>query len=216
MSDDARPPGRRRFIQGCAGLAGSAGVLGLLLASYSEQSKALPAWALRPPGALPEEDFSAACVRCGLCVRGCPFDILHLAELGENITTGTPYFVAREGPCEMCEDIPCVVACPTGALTRDLKDIADARMGMAVLTGRDTCYAVAYGTGCRACYLACPVKGKAITMERRQSGGRGYFEPTVHPQACTGCGKCEHACVTHEASIKVLPIDLARQDPGRR
>lgn len=216
MSDDASPPGRRRFIQGCAGLAGSAGVLGLLLASYSEQSKALPAWAIRPPGALPEEDFNAACVRCGLCVRGCPFDILHLAELGENITTGTPYFVARQGPCEMCEDIPCVAACPTGALSKGLEDIAAANMGVAVLTGRDTCYAVAFGTGCRACYVACPIKDQAITMERRQSNGRGYFEPTVHPQACTGCGKCEHACVTREASIKVLPLDLARQDPVRR
>jgi ferredoxin-type protein NapG len=215
MSDDAGPPGRRRFIQGCAGLAGSASVLGLLLASYSEQSKALPAWAIRPPGALPEDDFNAACVRCGLCVRGCPFDILRLAELGENITTGTPYFVARQGPCEMCKDIPCVAACPTGALSKGLEDIDEAHMGIAVLTGRDTCYAVAYGTGCRACYVACPIKDKAITMERRQSGGRGYFEPTVHPQACTGCGKCEHACVTKEASIKVLPLDLARHDPVR-
>jgi ferredoxin-type protein NapG len=210
---EKRKANRRQFIQNCAGLAGSTGVLGLLLASYSEQSKALPAWAIRPPGALAEEDFNAACVRCGLCVRGCPFDILHLAELGENITTGTPYFVARQAPCEMCEDIPCVEACPTGALSKKLTDIEHAKMGVAVLTGRDTCYAVALGTGCRACYLACPVKDEAITMERRQSNGRGYFEPTVHPTACTGCGKCEHACVTKEASIKVLPIGLAKQDP---
>ena len=212
MADDVKSTSRRRFVQGCAGLAGSASVLGLLLASYSKQSKALPAWAIRPPGALPEDDFNAACVRCGLCVRGGPYDILHLAELGENITTGTPYFVAREGPCEMCKDIPCVAACPTGALTKSLDDIKDSRMGVAVLTGRDTCYAVA-GTGCRACYLACPIKNAAITMERRQSNGRGYFEPTVHASACTGCGKCEHACVTEEASIKVLPLGLAKRDP---
>lgn len=215
MADKSRPT-RRQFIHGCAGLAGSATVLGLLLASYSKQSEALPAWAVRPPGALPEDDFSAACVRCGLCVRGCPFDILHLAELGENITTGTPYFVARQAPCEMCEDIPCVAACPTGALSKDLLDIEDARMGIAVLTGRDTCYAVALGTGCRACYLACPIKDQAITMERRQSNGRGYFEPTVHAASCTGCGKCEHACVTEQASIKVLPIGLTKHDATAR
>jgi ferredoxin-type protein NapG len=75
---------------------------------------------------------------------------------------------------------------------------------------------VARETGCRACYLACPVKDQAITMERRQSRGRGYFEPTVHPSACTGCGKCEHACVTEEASIKVLPLALAQHDPAQR
>ena len=214
MPDSDKAASRRRFVQSCIGLAGSAGVLGLLLASYSRQSRALPAWAIRPPGALPEAQFSAACVRCGLCVRACPFDILHLAELGENITTGTPYFVARAIPCEMCKDIPCVAACPTDALTKDLDDIREAKMGVAVLTGRDTCYAVARGANCRACYLACPIKDEAITMERRVSNGRGYFEPTVHADKCTGCGKCEHDCVTEKASIKVLPIDLAKHDPA--
>ena len=86
MADDTQRLGRRRFMQNCAGLAGSAGVFGLLLATYSEQSKALPAWALRPPGALPEDQFNAACVRCGLCVRACPFNMLHLAELGHAAT----------------------------------------------------------------------------------------------------------------------------------
>jgi len=212
MADDAQSSSRRKFMQNCVGLAGSASVIGLLLGTYSEQSKALPAWALRPPGALPEDRFGAACVRCGLSVRACPFDMLHLAELGQGIATGTPYFVARDIACEMCEDIPCAAACPTDALSKELKDIRDARMGVAVLTGRDTCYAVAKGANCRACYLACPIKDEAITMERRHSNGRGYFEPTVHADKCTGCGKCEHDCVTAEASIKVLPLGLATHD----
>lgn len=208
-------PGRRQFVASCLGMAGSAGVLGLLLGTYSEQSKARPAWAIRPPGALAEEDFASACVRCGLCVRACPYDTLKLAELGDGVTAGTPYFVARQVPCEMCADIPCVEACPTGALTKELKDIRKAEMGVAVLTSRDTCYAVARGANCRACYLACPIKDEAISMERRQTDGRGYFEPTVHRDKCTGCGKCEQACVTAEASIKVLPRDLVRHDrPG--
>lgn len=215
MADAPHPPDRRTFLRQCVGLAGSAGVVGLLLAAVSRQAQALASWAIRPPGALDEDAFSAACVRCGLCVRACPFDILHLATPEQPVTVGTPYFVARQGACEMCEDIPCVAACPTGALDHDLRDIAQARMGVAVLTGRDTCYAVAQQTGCRACYLACPVKGEAITMERRQADGRGYFEPTVHTQACTGCGMCEQACVTEQASIKVLPLAQARRDPAR-
>jgi ferredoxin-type protein NapG len=215
MADETRNPGRRNFVASCIGMAGSAGVLGLLLSTYSEQSKARPAWAIRPPGALPEEAFAAACVRCGLCVRGCPYDTLKLAELGDGVTAGTPYFVARLVPCEMCKDIPCVAACPTGALTKELTDIRKADMGVAVLTGRNTCYAVARGANCRACYLACPIKDEAISMERRVSDGRGYFEPTVRGDACTGCGKCEKACVTAEASIKVLPRELVRHDrPG--
>jgi ferredoxin-type protein NapG len=34
--------------------------------------------------------------------------------------------------------------------------------------------------------------------------------PTVHSEYCTGCGKCEAACVLEEAAIKVLPVALAR------
>ncbi|HNM64989.1 MAG TPA: ferredoxin-type protein NapG, partial [Accumulibacter sp.] len=31
---------------------------------------------------------------------------------------------------------------------------------------------------------------------------------------CTGCGKCEKACVTEEASIRVLPIKLVKGSLG--
>lgn len=212
MAGSAKSESRRRFVQSCVGLAGSASVFGLLLAGYSRQSQALPPWALRPPAALPEADFNAACVRCGLCVRACPFDMLQLAALGQDVAAGTPYFVARDKPCEMCERIPCAAACPTDALSKELTDIRDARMGVAVLTGRDTCYSVTGRGSCRACYLACPIKGEAISMEPRVANGRSYLEPTVHVDKCTGCGKCEHDCLTEEASIKVLPLALARRD----
>jgi len=39
--------------------------------------------------------------------------------------------------------------------------------------------------------------------------------PTVRADSCTGCGKCEHACVLDEAAIKVLPKRLARGSPGK-
>jgi ferredoxin-type protein NapG len=34
--------------------------------------------------------------------------------------------------------------------------------------------------------------------------------PTVHSDACTGCGKCEKSCVLPEAAIKVFPRQLAQ------
>ena len=210
--DENKHLDRRQFLGRCAQAAGSVSIIGLLLGTYSEQSKSLPAWAIRPPGAIDEDEFLGACVRCGLCVRNCPYDTLSLAEFGDEVATGTPYFVARDIPCEMCEDIPCAAACPTDALSKELKNIDDADMGVAVLTGVDTCYSTTGVAHCRACYLACPIKDEAITMDRTESNGRWYFEPTVHSEKCTGCGKCEKGCVTNEASIKVLPRNLVRHD----
>jgi ferredoxin-type protein NapG len=215
VSPSADRAARRRFLAQTASLCGSAGVVGLLLAAQARTARAVPAWALRPPGAIAEDDFTSACVRCGLCVRACPYDILDLATIGSEVVVGTPYFTARAKPCEMCDDIPCAKACPTGALDRELPKIEDARMGVAVLTNRETCWSVIGKARCRFCSAACPVGPAAITLEQRLSNGRRFFEPTVHSEHCTGCGKCEHACPTEEASIKVLPIPLARSDRVR-
>jgi ferredoxin len=69
---------RRQFIFDTARMVCGVGMLGLGLGLYAKQVKALPALALRPPGALAEDDFLGACIRCGLCVRDCPYDTLAL------------------------------------------------------------------------------------------------------------------------------------------
>jgi ferredoxin-type protein NapG len=207
---------RRRFLAGTARSACGAALAGSLLALYGGSAKSRPATVLRAPGALPDAAFLGACVRCGLCVRDCPFDTLRLAELGEPVALGTPYFVAREVPCEMCEDIPCVKACPTGALDPALTDIDDARMGVAVLVDHETCLNY-LGLRCDVCYRVCPVFGEAITLERLhnpRTGKHALFIPTVHSDHCTGCGKCERACVLEEAAIKVLPREVALGELG--
>lgn len=208
---------RRQFLRGIGAAAGCAALGGLGLGLYAQQTRALPAQALRPPGAQPEERFLGACLRCGLCVRGCPYKTLRLAQLGDGVATGTPYFTAREIPCEMCTDIPCVKACPSGALDRELKDIDRARMGVAVLVDQETCLNFR-GLRCDVCYRVCPLLGKAITLEARhneRTGKHAMFLPTVHAERCTGCGKCERACVLEEAAIKVLPLHLAKGELGR-
>ncbi len=209
---DPAAPARRRFLKDVAGAAGSACVLALGAGLYAREARARPATALRPPGALAEDDFLAACVRCGLCVRDCPYDTLKLSTLGDNVATGTPWFEARRVPCEMCEDIPCVVACPTGALDRGLSDIRKSRMGLAVLIDHETCLNF-LGLRCDVCYRVCPVIDKAITLERvhnPRSDRHAMLLPTVHSDACTGCGKCEKSCVLPEPAIKVLPHQLAQ------
>ncbi|MBT3360344.1 MAG: ferredoxin-type protein NapG [Rhodospirillales bacterium] len=213
-----RPNGvnRRQFLADTAKAACGVGVAGLALGLFAKQARSLPTSALRPPGAGSEQQFLGACVRCGLCVRDCPYDTLSLARLDDAVATGTPYFTARDVPCEMCEDIPCVAACPTGALDKGLSDIDKARMGLAVLVDQETCLNV-LGLRCDVCYRVCPQIDKAITLERRantRTGKHAMFIPTVNSEHCTGCGKCEKACVLEEAAIKVLPLGVAKGRQG--
>lgn len=207
---------RRQFVFDSARLLCGVGVLGLGLAAYTKQARARPPLALRPPGAGREDDFLGACIRCGMCVRDCPYNILELSRPESPVATGTPYFTARTAPCEMCEDIPCVKACPTGALDHRLTDINQSRMGLAVLSDQETCLNW-LGLRCDVCYRVCPLIDKAITLEVRpntRTGRHAMFIPTVHSEHCTGCGKCEKACVTEEASIRVLPTKLAKGSLG--
>ena len=207
---------RRRFLANTARTACGVGIFGLGLALLARQARSLPTPAIRPPGAGTEEEFLGACVRCGLCVRDCPYDTLKLGDLGGEVATGTPYFIAREVPCEMCDDIPCVVACPTDALDPALTNIDDARMGLAVLIDNETCLNF-LGLRCEVCYRVCPLLGEAITLDRLsnvRTGKHATFIPIVHSDKCTGCGKCERACVLEESAIKVLPRNLAKGRMG--
>jgi ferredoxin-type protein NapG len=219
MPTPEKPSGRRQFLAGSLGAACSAALLGLGAGVFARQARALPPEALRPPGALAEGDFTTACVRCGLCVRDCPYNTLKLGEFGAGggVPPGTPYFTARQVACEMCADIPCVKACPTGALDHGLTDIDKARMGLAALVDQENCLNF-LGLRCDVCYRVCPAIDKAITLEKvhnPRSDRHAMLLPTVHSDACTGCGKCEKSCVLPEAAIKVLPLRLARGAPGK-
>ncbi len=208
---------RRQFLSDAARGVCSMGLLGAGLAIHAQQALSHAPQTIRPPGALPEADFLSACLRCGLCVADCPYDTLKLAQFTDPLANGTPYFVARQVPCEMCDDIPCVAACPSGALDPALTNIDDARMGLAVLIDRETCLNV-LGLRCDVCYRVCPLIDEAITLQLERdtrTGSHARFIPTVNSDHCTGCGKCEEACVLEEAAIKVVPIELAKGAIGK-
>ncbi|RJQ44404.1 MAG: ferredoxin-type protein NapG [Nitrospiraceae bacterium] len=209
-------PERRAFLINSIRNLGLAASGGMVWSVFVEEGKSAP-FILRPPGALPEAKFIASCIKCGMCVEACPYDALTLAEPGDNKPVGTPYFIPRTNPCYMCKDIPCVPVCPSGALDASLVSKKDlngetrlnidlAKMGLAVID-RETCVAYA-GIQCDACYRACPLIDKAITVEYtrlERTGKHAILAPVVHSSACTGCGLCEKACVTKKASIFILP-----------
>jgi ferredoxin-type protein NapG len=208
---------RREFLLDAAKMACGVGLLGVGVGLYARQARALPPTALRPPGAGAEGDFLGACIRCGLCVRDCPPQILSLARAGGDVALGTPYFVARSGPCEMCEHLPCIKACPTSALDHALTEVDKARMGLAVLVDHETCLNF-LGLRCDVCYRVCPLIDKAITLEpqhNKRTDLHTRFIPTVHSDKCTGCGMCEKACVLERAAIRVYPRELAKGELGR-
>jgi len=89
-------------------------------------------------------------------------------------------------------------------------------MGLAVLLDQENCLNF-QGLRCDVCYRVCPLIDDAITLKlqhNQRSGDHAMFLPTVHSDHCTGCGKCEHACVLEESAIKVLPIALAKGKAG--
>ena len=195
-----------RVAQGTA-LAATGGLVWSYL--LNQQARATP-FAIRPPGARYEPDFNARCIKCGQCVDACPYDTLNLATADAGIPIGTPYFIPRETPCYMCPDIPCIAACPTGALDPALEDIDESRMGLAVID-IENCLSW-QGLRCEICFRECPVQGQAITVEHhpRRISKHAMFVPLVHSDACTGCGICEKACPTQQAAIRVLQPDLVQ------
>jgi ferredoxin-type protein NapG len=205
----------RRDFFARAGQGAALAATGGLVWSYllTQQARATP-FAIRPPGALAEADFNARCIKCGQCVAACPYDTLKLATADSGIPIGTPYFIPRETPCYMCEDIPCVPVCPTGALDHALENIDDSRMGLAVID-IENCLSW-QGLRCEICFRECPVQGQAITVEHhpRRISKHAMFVPLVNSDACTGCGICEKACPTQKAAIRVLQPDLVQGEIG--
>ncbi|MDY0108658.1 MAG: 4Fe-4S dicluster domain-containing protein [Candidatus Krumholzibacteria bacterium] len=204
---------KRRVL---AAIAGGIGAVALMRITPTAQGKTYNPVLIRPPGALPEQDFLRRCVQCGLCMQACPTGGLqptwHEAGLAG---VWTPQLVPAIGFCEY-ECHACGQVCPTGAIAPvALADKKKIKIGLAVI---DTtrCLPYAYGRECIVCEEHCPVPDKAITFELRESRGRdGSVKilkfPRVDPDRCTGCGICETKCPFNDrAAIAVTSAGESR------
>ena len=195
---------RRGFFLG----VGAGGVLVLLTRLDPRVMKRSGRW-LRPPGAIPEEDFLAACIRCGACVRICMTHTLQASGMETGlIRWGTPIpnmrFAGCEQQCNLCGKV-----CPTGAIRNlPLKERQHAKMGTAVLF-RERCVAWARDRLCLLCDEACPYN--AVVFKNVE----GHKRPFVDESRCNGCGICETVCpVEGEAAIIVYPDGELRLKEG--
>lgn len=212
---------RRELIKQMAKGAGFLTLGGLAWGGLIKESKSVD-FVLRPPGALEEDDFVKACIKCGLCVDACPYDTLDLATIDSATVVGTPFFKPRIVACEMCPDVPCVPPCPSGALLSSRlenenheMDINKAQMGLAAIN-KETCVAF-WGVQCDVCYRACPIMDEAIfikTERNERTGKHAFLIPEVSADACTGCGLCERACITEIPAIKVFPRKMIMGKEG--
>jgi len=152
---------------------------------------------VRPPGALPEPAFVAACTRCGECVTACPVHAIFTLPPSAGLAGGTPTLDVATTACIMCETMSCAAACPTPALDVPAWGWRDAKLARVsidqgrCITWRDV--------ECGICVRVCPVED-ALRLDDR---GR----PVVGA-ACTGCGQCIGACVTTPSSISADPLEI--------
>ena len=132
-----------------------------------------PAPALRPPWALGEAAFTAACERCDKCIEACPENIL---------TTGASGYPEMDfGGCSCC--VARVEACPGAALTKN-----DHAPWSIVARFEPSCLSL-QGIICRLCREAW--EERAIRFTPLYGG---LAMPQVEAEQCSGCGVCVSAC----------------------
>jgi polyferredoxin len=183
--------------------------------------------AIRPPGALPENQFLSACTRCAECMKVCPTNGLQPAAL-ETGPEGfwTPLLVPAIGPCaEKCT--ACGDVCPTHAIRafswQDKR--FKLKLGLANVN-QSTCIAWNGGRDCVVCAEVCPYSA-VVFRDKTDDGlarddsrpitdpgnkGRAKRVPTVDEKLCVGCGICEYHCpVLPEHAIVVYTMQEDRE-----
>ncbi len=198
---------RRQFIQTSFS---SIAALGLLSVGY--RNKEAYQRMIRPPGALPEDEFLDKCIRCEECVRICQSNGACLQPDGIRsnlLELWAPVAVMRRGYCEYNCNL-CGEVCPTEAiqpLTLEEKQITP--MGLAYFN-KNLCIPYAKNEDCIVCEEHCPLHPKAIQIDEKgvtlpDGSVKRIKYPYIVVERCIGCGICENKCpLPGDAAVVVM------------
>ena len=165
-----------------------------------------------------EKRFLELCIRCGLCMKVCPTNvlqpsILHAGLEGMFSPRMAHRFVFEQSYCEYNCNL-CGQVCPTGAIPRlSVEQKQKLPLGKAYFD-HNLCLPWAKKTPCIRCEEVCPLPDKAIQVPNSYTvkGDDGQDleiqEPVVDRELCIGCGICEANCpLEGQAGIRVRRVD---------
>jgi len=205
----------RRRVLG-AGVSGSVAAILTLTGLKAPSSAAGPGnpvhpAVIRPPGAIPEKNFLARCVRCDACMQACPTNTLQPLGWQAGLSAlYSPVVKPRRGPCAP-DCTACGDVCPTGSL-RPLhpEEKLKAKVGTARIF-RQKCLAWEFDKKCLICDEVCPFDA----IEFRKLPDMHIAVPFVNEKKCFGCGYCEYHCpVQAVPAIVVEPMQALRLSGG--
>lgn len=146
----------------------------------------------RPPGSVrPDSKFKKLCTGCSECTYSCPYGVI-FPIYDEKLEINFPFIDVNANACMLCEDMPCVKSCDTGALKLPKNGVFKS-FGQANGIFSNC---INHQTGektCNACEEACPIPKTVIFNANKPS----------FTKSCIGCGLCVKSCPTYPKAIRV-------------
>lgn len=151
-----------------------------------------------PPGAV--LNFFEVCTGCNQCVFACPYNVLF--PIPTKLGKMAPAFDPNAKACHLCEDYPCISACPESALLpfENLDEMP--KFGKAIALGEHCLNAKTGENSCNVCLMVCPVE-KTVQFKENL--------PSFKSSTCTGCGLCVEACPSFPKAIQIKLKSLPKQ-----
>jgi ferredoxin-type protein NapG len=169
--------------------------IGRVVGGAEEDEQGVPF--VRPPGALEDEEvFVDTCERCHACAEACPYDVVRSFGSSFGPLEGTPFLEPAIAPCRWCVDMPCIAACPSGALRREenapVAPVAKVSFDLSKCLNTQ-------GTLCDTCSYRCPGEIRAIRMVQHR--------PVLDLERCTGCGMCIYHCEADPPAFELTYLE---------